>query len=294
MKESSSLVTIGMRLHNPDRYLSGALDSLLAQDYQNYELIISDNASTDNTEQICRAYAARDPRIRYCRNQENIRGFRNRNKLMKMATGKYFMLAAHDDLRAPSCISECVAALEQNPEAVFCCTQAVFIEEDGVVVPGYEQGHPKFGTPGLNRRHRVRAFLARPGAWYGYSGLMRTSALRKMRPLQNVMGLDVVFLLEMSILGPIIKLPNHYSITGFFEDKTTEPSWRRSTRETEAGSGRPFTDTFRALLRTVKDAELGRWEKLLLSYEVVANCCFRNWIIRRVMGDENLRGIAAA
>lgn len=88
MKESSSLVTIGMRLHNPDRYLSGALDSLLAQDYQNYELIISDNASTDNTEQICRAYAARDPRIRYCRNQENIRGFRNRNKLMKMATGK--------------------------------------------------------------------------------------------------------------------------------------------------------------------------------------------------------------
>ncbi len=294
MSVGKPLVSIGMPVYNAERYLRGALDSLLAQDYPNYELIISDNASTDTTEQICRGYADDDPRIRYCRNETNLGGITNHNKLMQMASGKYFMLAAHDDLRAPTCISECVTALEENPEAVFCCTQTVFIDEEGVVVPGYEQGHPRFGTPGLNRRQRVRAFLARPGAWYGYYGLMRTSALRNTHPLQNVMGPDVVFLLEMSILGPIIKLPRPLFYYRIFQNKTTESIMLAVDVSNRGPLGRPYTVAFRALLKTVRQAHLSRWEKLGLWFEVAFNCCFRNWIIRRMMGDENLREIAPA
>ena len=294
MDDKYPLVSIGMPLYNADQYLREALDSLLAQDYPNFELIISDNASTDSTEAICREYAARDARVSYSRNEENIGAFRNQNKLMQMAGGKYFMLAAHDDLRAPSCVSECVAALEENPEAVFCCTQTVFIDQGGAVVPGYEQGHSTFGTPGLNRRQRVRAFLRKPGAYYGYYGLMRTSALRQTRPLQNVMGLDVVFLLEMSLMGPIIKLPRPLFFYRIFEDKTTESIMHAVNAAGGGQIGRPYTDTFRALLKTVRDAKLGSGEKLRLRYEVVVNCCFRNWIFRRMIGDENVRELRSA
>src|ERR1035438_9843576 len=91
-------VSIGLPVYNGENYLDPALNSILRQDYSDLELIISDNASTDATGNICREYAAKDPRIRYYRNETNIGASANFNCLVKLARGEYFKWAAHDDV----------------------------------------------------------------------------------------------------------------------------------------------------------------------------------------------------
>ena len=91
-------VSIGMPVYNGEKYIREALDSLLAQTFTDFELIISDNASTDGTEAICREYAARDPRIRYVRQSENRGPTANFHFVLDEAVGEYFMWAAYDDL----------------------------------------------------------------------------------------------------------------------------------------------------------------------------------------------------
>src|ERR1035437_6848500 len=95
----SPKVSIGMRVYNGGKYIRRALASLLAQTFTDFELIISDNASTDGTEAICREYAAGDPRIRYVRQGENLGAMANFRFVLNEAGGEYFMWAAHDDVR---------------------------------------------------------------------------------------------------------------------------------------------------------------------------------------------------
>src|SRR5919112_5909956 len=100
-------VTIGLPVYNGERFLEQALDGLLAQTFTDFELIISDNASTDRTPEICQAYAARDSRIRYVRQPENIGAGPNHNILVPMARGEYFKWASHDDLYDPDLVAKC-------------------------------------------------------------------------------------------------------------------------------------------------------------------------------------------
>jgi glycosyltransferase involved in cell wall biosynthesis len=83
-------VSIGLPVFNGEKYLAEALDSILSQTYRDFKLIISDNASTDRTEQICREYAAKDRRIRYYRNEKNIGAPKNFNRVFELSSGKYF------------------------------------------------------------------------------------------------------------------------------------------------------------------------------------------------------------
>ncbi|TSC64682.1 MAG: glycosyl transferase family 2 [Microgenomates group bacterium Gr01-1014_93] len=98
MKTQSSLVTIGMPLLNEGRYLSKALDSLLNQSFSDFEIIISDNASTDETAEIAKNYAKKDQRIRYYRTDSRVGGRENFNRLFQLSSGKYFMWASGHDL----------------------------------------------------------------------------------------------------------------------------------------------------------------------------------------------------
>ena len=112
MLNNKPRVSIGMPVFNGENYLAEALDSLLTQTFSDFELIISDNASTDKTEEICRAYAVRDQRIRYFRNQENLGASRNYNRVFELSSGEYFKWAAHDDLCAPEFLGRCVDVLD--------------------------------------------------------------------------------------------------------------------------------------------------------------------------------------
>src|SRR5438067_2227569 len=124
-----STVSIGMPIFNGKSYVEDALRSLLDQDYPNFDVIISDNASTDGTEELCRGYAQRDPRVRYFRNIQNIGAAKNFTRVFERSSARYFMWAAHDDLWARTYVSRCVGALEQNPDCALCATGIQFIDE---------------------------------------------------------------------------------------------------------------------------------------------------------------------
>ena len=113
-------VSIGLPVHNGAAFLAEAIESIPAQTFTDFELVISDNASTDRTPEICRSYTAADGRIRYYRQEANIGAARNYNVVFQRSSGKYFKWAAHDDLIRPTYLARCVAALEADPEAVLC------------------------------------------------------------------------------------------------------------------------------------------------------------------------------
>src|ERR1700761_38911 len=107
---SKPLLSIGLFVYNGERYIREAIDSFLSQTFTDFELIISDNASTDATEQICLDYAAKDSRVRYSRNPRNMGAGWNVRRVAELATGKYFRWAACDDRCEPDLLRTCVEA----------------------------------------------------------------------------------------------------------------------------------------------------------------------------------------
>src|SRR5260370_42328257 len=108
-------VSIGMPGYNGAKYVRRSVQSVLAQDYEDFELLISDNASTDETESICRELAERDGRIRYFRNERNVGASQNFNKVFRLASGTFFKWAAPDDGCHPTMLLRRVAVLERSP-----------------------------------------------------------------------------------------------------------------------------------------------------------------------------------
>ena len=111
-------LSIGLPVYNGENFLAESIESLLGQSYEDFELIISDNASTDDTEDICRTYAEKDPRIRYIRQRHNIGSAPNHNFVIEQAGGDLFKHASHDDLYARDLLKLCVAALDEHPQVV--------------------------------------------------------------------------------------------------------------------------------------------------------------------------------
>lgn len=131
MSNQKHLVSIGMPVYNKRQYICQALDSLLSQTFGDFELIISDNASTDGTSEICQEYLKKDKRIKYIRQEENIGATRNFNFLLKQANGRYFMWASGDDLWDKNFLESCVKKLEENRKAVLAFTGVIGIDEEG-------------------------------------------------------------------------------------------------------------------------------------------------------------------
>jgi glycosyltransferase involved in cell wall biosynthesis len=139
-------VSIGMPVYNGERFLEQALDSLLSQSFEDFELLIADNASTDGTQDICRSYAAKDARVRYVRNRENYGVIANFNNVFRLTGGRYFKWAAYDDVCAPEFLARCVEILDSDPTVVLACSRIKGIDEDG-----HRVGYESLPGPGLER-----------------------------------------------------------------------------------------------------------------------------------------------
>jgi len=204
MASDPPLVSIGMPLYNEEQYLRTSLDSLLRQDYPNLELVISDNASTDSTETICREYGKRDRRIRYHRQACNRGGAWNFNEAFHLSRGSYFMWAAGHDCWEPKFLSTCLGALEREPAAVLSYPRSRLIDPNGNEI---ERTSSYIDTRhmGIVARFNLAVWwLVNPQAIYG---LMRADALRKTRLAQPVFAADQVLLAELSLLGPFVHVP---------------------------------------------------------------------------------------
>src|SRR5436190_10934974 len=104
-------VSVGIPVYNGERFLKGAIDSLLSQRFTDFEILISDNASTDGTQAICEEYVANDQRVSYFRQRTNIGAPGNWNYVAKLARGTYFKWASANDECDPRMLDQCVAVL---------------------------------------------------------------------------------------------------------------------------------------------------------------------------------------
>lgn len=210
---AAPMVSIGMPVYNGAKYIEQALDSILAQTYRDFELIISDNASTDATEEICRRYAARDARIRYSRLPVNLGAAPNYNRVIELARGRYFRHAAHDDILAPTNIERCVEALERDPQAVLAYPRMIMMNAAGVQIDTREHSL-ELADGRASARFAKYAVLCDEGSMCDpVFGLFRTSALRTTALLGAYIAADMILLGEMALRGRIVEIPEYL----FFE-----------------------------------------------------------------------------
>ena len=218
MTEHIPLVSIGLPVYNGERYLAEAIESLLAQDYQNMEIIICDNASIDTTPQICQQFQQQDSRIQYFQNKTNIGASNNFNRTFTLAKGEFFMWAAYDDLWDQTYIRKCVQKLKQHPEAILCVTESEMIDEEGKIIGN---GNEAIETINLSFSERLHQFFLNVG-WIGSNvyGLYRVEYLKRTRLFLEEYGPDVILGLEIYLLGDVVKVEERLFSYRHFRDKT--------------------------------------------------------------------------
>jgi glycosyltransferase involved in cell wall biosynthesis len=195
------LVSIGMPVYDGERFVRQALESFLVQDYGNFELIISDNASTDTTGNICQRYA----RIRYVRNETNLGACPNHKRVFEMARGDYFKWAAHDDECLPTFLGRCMSVFEEAPQSVVLVyPQSLIIDEEGRVIEEYRVSiEAKASRPHRRLASVLRYVMLGTPAY----GVMRANALKLTRLIDAFLSSDYVLFAELAMLGEIWETP---------------------------------------------------------------------------------------
>lgn len=212
-------VSLGLPIYNGEQYVAAALDSALSQTYSDFEIVISDNASTDRTREICEEYAARDPRISYHRAEVNRGAAWNFRHTFELSTGDYFKWLSHDDLMAPKYLERCVAALEANPQAVLAFPLTTVIDEDGapLLEPEY-----RLRTASPAAHERFGDLLFGSDQCYEVFGLIRADALRRTQVMGSYAHADGVLLGHLALMGAFERVPERL----FFSRRHAQQSIR--------------------------------------------------------------------
>lgn len=198
-------VSIGLPVYNGEKYVREAIESVLAQTFKDFELIISDNASTDQTEKICQEYAAKDPRVHYYRNAKNLGAAKNFNRVFELSSGEYFKWLAADDCLKPRFISDCIKVLEANPDVVLVCSKTTNYDENTEQTYLVE-GDLNLSSPKISARFSGvlwRCLPANRAIW----GLMRRRVLEQTHLIRSFIGADDCLLIEMAMKGKFVQLP---------------------------------------------------------------------------------------
>jgi glycosyltransferase involved in cell wall biosynthesis len=214
-------VSIGVPVYNGERYLAEALESLLAQSFKDFEIVISDNDSTDATSEIGRAYQSKDQRVRYFRSEQNRGAAWNFNRAFELSTAPLFKWAACDDLHEERFLERCVEVLDRDPSVVLSHTYYKMIDARGVALQ-YDYEHDRFvggdgrPVPRADRNHIAEA--AEPEArfrdllthmWWCVPsfGVIRRDAFLKTSGHGDYWGADKVFLAELALQGRFCQVP---------------------------------------------------------------------------------------
>jgi hypothetical protein len=198
------LITVGLPVYNGAGLLGAAIDSILAQDLQDFEIVISDNASTDGTPELCEAYARADGRIRVFRQARNLGAPANWNFVARQARGTYFKWASASDLCAPRLLGACVERLSAEPDAVLAYPRTIYIDNDGQPIGSSKRDLEILESCPVARFKRVSAGLSINNA---QQGLIRRSALIATRLDRPYPGGDLVLMAELALLGKFVLVP---------------------------------------------------------------------------------------
>ena len=204
LNTNKPLVSIGLPVFNGEKSIGKALNSIINQDYENIEIIISDNASTDKTFDICKKFILKDSRIKYNLLSKNIGGPLNFNRTFKLSSGKYFLWAAHDDTRDKSFISKCLFKMEKNLDIVLCHSYTNMFIENRKIFLCTANLDSFIGISGMIPQYKKTLQDFPAVAIYG---LIRSSAMRKTQLMGNFLGGDIVFINELSLHGKFDQVP---------------------------------------------------------------------------------------
>ncbi len=265
------LVSIGLPVYNGERFLKEALDSLLTQTYEDFELIISDNASTDGTESICRAYMEQDRRIRYFRNAKNIGAAKNFNRVFELSDGKYFKWHSADDLCAPYLVEKCKGVLDEHPEVILCHPKTTLIDAHGNVIRQYDDD---LDLRFARTKERFRQLNMRLGLCNAHYGLLRSRLLRKTSLLGDYIESDVVFFAELTLYGQFFEIPEYLFFRRFHSQASSSITSIEKLQEfyNPESKGKFLLREWKHLfehLRSIKRAPLDFTEKIDLAVEVM-------------------------
>lgn len=265
-------VSIGLPVFNGEDYLAEALDSILAQTYSDFELIISDNASTDKTAEMCAAYAARDKRIRYSRNPSNLGGAFNDNRVVELSVGNYFKWAGHDDIWKPDLLERCVQILDREPNVVLCYPKTTIIDQHGDFVEDYVDD---FDLRSPEPHKRLRPVIESNRLLNPFYGLIRTDVLKKTVLVENYMSADKVLIGELALLGEFYEIPQYLFLRRVHPKKSTVANATDEERTTwfdPAAKGKiltPRTKRLIGFLRVIRRSRLSWSEQVACYLEVL-------------------------
>lgn len=207
-----------MPVYNAETYIAEALDALLSQSFADFEITISDNASDDQTEEICRDYARRDERIRYQRQPENLGAIWNFNHVFEQSRGRYFKWASYDDICLPGFLQKCVDVLDHDGAVAWCHTDSGKIDEQGRVLtaddPKAEMlahtsqvGLPRRDHQSPQPHRRFEGVLLGTHWCVDSYGVIRSEVLRSTNMLPACYGAEKVLIGELSLRGFYYQVP---------------------------------------------------------------------------------------
>jgi glycosyltransferase involved in cell wall biosynthesis len=211
-------LSIGLPVYNGEKYLAESIEALLGQTYEDFELIISDNASTDSTNEICRRFAKQDSRIRIIVQPTNIGQVPNHNFVARQATGELFKWVSHDDLYARDLLARCIDALDADPRVVVAHARTAMIDSAGSVTSLFDY---RVAVNAVRAPERFRSMLF--DGWDDYTyGIVRTAVLRRTALHGSYHFADRTIVTELGLHGPFYQVPDYLH---FRREHAERPPW---------------------------------------------------------------------
>lgn len=289
MSEGQRRLSIGVPVFNGERYLAAALQSVLDGSFADFEVIISDNGSTDGTEEISRAFVAKDDRIRYLRNASNIGPNPNYNRVFRAATGTYFKWLAYDDLCGPDMLARCVEILDRDPSIVLCSARYVEIGEDGQ--PVAEQPY-RIDLTSSKPHVRLGQLMCTSRGHPILYGVIRAETLRRTKLLAPYRGSDRALLAELTLHGRMWEIPE---VLWSSRDHPARSNYVRTTAgfwgSPRALTVPPHLASSAHLARVLATAPVSREERLRSSLTLVSCLARRSGELVPALGRELIEAV---
>lgn len=283
----SPRVSLGLPVYNGADYVGAALDSLLSQTFQDFEIVISDNASTDDTERVCREYEKSDSRIRYFRNDRNMGVAYNFRRVFELSRAPYFKWVVHDDVCEPTYLEKCIGVLDASPPSVVLCyPKTILVDGRGVELGPYDD---RMDIRQKSPYERFRHLVHHLGFCHCVLGVIRSDVLRRTRLIDGFESSDLILLQELAMLGEFREHPEYLyrrriHESSSFQSYTSPEAY--AERMDPSNRGRfvmPRTTLFRESLRSIARAPIPRLDKLRCAAALLRNWGRRYW---RVVGGE--------
>jgi len=215
---SKPRVSVGMPVYNREKYVAASIEAHLNQTYGDFELILTDNCSTDRSEEICRDYASRDRRIRYYRNSSNLGAAGNYRRCFELATGEFFRWTPSDDLVSLNLLERAVDILDHDSSVFVAYPRTKLIDAQGNITGECEEGLHLMDDQPSKRWVGVQQNIRLGNLHYG---LNRAEKFRKTGLMRNYNGGDFPLIAEMSLYGKFYEIQDAFFYRRMHEEASS-------------------------------------------------------------------------